>query len=406
MILLPCNHSSSFFAKLEVMSDQDLRENLIARLKQKYPAQLIKQKLAEHGSPLYLMSLDDVRAKYNALKQELPGVKHHYAIKCLPINEVVAAINKLDGYFDVATTGEIDLALSQGVRPEQMTHTHPMARRQDIAEALERGVKRFVFDSPSQIPMLKSFNGQAEFMLRIAVPNESAQINLSAKFGLDPLWAESCLEKAKQSGVDVVGVSFHAGSQMPSSNKMVEGIRVAHKIFQAAGEIGYQFKVLDIGGGFPAHYTKHIDELAEFCTPVRQILQELFPDIEVMSEPGRGIVADAAVSVSSVMGTAIRGGIPWYYLDDGAYGAYSGILFEHGDYPIVTMKEVENPDIAKTVAVLAGPTCDSVDVIAQEIELPELETGDVVLGLNMGAYSIATTTDFNFFPRAKVIFVD
>lgn len=388
------------------MTHTDVWPDLLTALTASHSVDSIKNAVHTHGSPLYLMSLHAIRAHYTELTTQLPMVRHHYAIKCLSLPEVITTIKNCDGYFDVATTGEIDRALACGVDPARIIHTHPMVRQQDVAEALDRGVNRFVFDSASQIPMLQKFNGRITLLLRIAIPNQEAQINLSAKFGLDPLWAEETLLSAKKASLDIVGVSFHAGSQMANSDKMCEGIRIAHKVFETAKNIGYVFRVLDIGGGFPAHYTKHVSSLKEFCKPVGELLNQLFDGVEILSEPGRGVVGDSAISVSSVMGVATRGGVPWYYLDDGVYGAYSGVIFEHGEYPIITLKQLENPEISLRSCVLAGPTCDSVDVIVQDIELPNLEAGDIVLGLNMGAYSIATTTEFNSFPRAKVIFVD
>ena len=165
-------------------------------------------------------------------------------------------------------------------------------------------------------------------------------------------------------------------------------------------------QILDIGGGFPAPYIRPVDSLADFCAPVGRALDELFPHgsgVTIMSEPGRGVSGPAMVSISHVLGVSERGGKPWYYLDDGVYGAYSGVICEHGEYPIVSLKELEQPNITLIDSVLAGPTCDSIDVIADAIPLPALEVGDVIIGINMGAYSVATTTDFNMFPRAKII---
>ena len=160
--------------------------------------------------------------------------------------------------------------------------------------------------------------------------------------------------------------------------------------------------VLDIGGGFPVAYTDQVTPIAEFCAPIRSALALLPAHVRVIAEPGRFIAAPAAIAISTVMGKAKRDGRWWYYLDDGLYGSYSGQLFDHAKYPVATLKQSDE----QFVSVLAGPTCDSIDVIDDNILLPELAIGDLVVGRMMGAYTWASATDFNFFPRAKVVVIN
>jgi ornithine decarboxylase len=376
-----------------------------AVLLKKYSTQHIRDYVTDHESPLLLLDLGVVQKNYNALVTNLPRIKHHYAVKCFYDADVLKTIHEMGGYFDVATKGEIELLESIGVMGDRCVHTHPITRPGDIDAALEFGITIFVFDNAFQIDTLAPYADRIKLLLRLAVPNEKAQINLSAKFGLDPIEVHDVLSRAKQVGLDVIGISFHAGSQMSDPDKMVEGIQLARRVFDQARDIGYEFTLLDIGGGFPTQYTKEITDVEEFCTPVSKALDELFPNIDLMSEPGRAVVGTSVVAVSRVMGISVRGGHTWYYLDDGIYGSYSGVLFEHGEYPVVSLKELDNPDIEMSPCVLAGPTCDSVDVFAEGIMMPDLVVGDIILGLNMGAYSAATTTDFNLFPRAKIVLV-
>jgi len=156
---------------------------------------------------------------------------------------------------------------------------------------------------------------------------------------------------------------------------------------------------LDIGGGFPVTIDQLNFSINDFCAPIRAALEQLDPTIALMAEPGRFIVAPAVMNVSSVMGQAIRAGKPWYYLDDGVYGSFSGILFDHGHYPIDAL----NPIGPRVESVLAGPTCDSIDVIHENIMLPKLDDGDLIITPMMGAYTSATATDFNFFKKANII---
>jgi len=172
-------------------------------------------------------------------------------------------------------------------------------------------------------------------------------------------------------------------------------------IVQARAE-GHGLSVLDIGGGFPAVYRSELPPIAEFCGPIRAALAALPPGMRIVAEPGRFIVASAGTSLSTVVGRAFRDGVWWFYLDDGLYGSYNGHIFDHADYDIRPLRD----DGSRVKAVLAGPTCDSIDVVKEGIELPMLEIGDVIVGSTMGAYTSSSATDFNFIRRAKVIAVN
>jgi ornithine decarboxylase len=166
--------------------------------------------------------------------------------------------------------------------------------------------------------------------------------------------------------------------------------------------MGHTPGILDIGGGFPVDYMQSCMPIEEFCAPIRAALKELPPSMRIIAEPGRYIAAPAAVSVTSVMGRAQRGGRWWYYLDDGLYGSYSGQVYDHATYPV----EALVPAGKTYPSVLAGPTCDSIDVINEHLELPRLDVGDLVVGRAMGAYTWASASEFNFFPRATVLALD
>jgi ornithine decarboxylase len=165
---------------------------------------------------------------------------------------------------------------------------------------------------------------------------------------------------------------------------------------------GHALGLLDIGGGFPVDYGAACVPIEEFCRPITAALSELTKEVRIIAEPGRYIAAPAAVGVASVMGRALRDGRWWYYLDDGLYGSYSGQLFDHAKYPV----EALVPTAATYPSVLAGPTCDSIDVIDEALDLPKLDVGDLILGRMMGAYTWATATDFNFFPKPTVLVLD
>jgi ornithine decarboxylase len=208
------------------------------------------------------------------------------------------------------------------------------------------------------------------------------------------------LELARSLGVKVRGLSFHVGSQVAEPKKYVEAIGVCAELIEQASASGLaNLALLDIGGGFPIAYGGTIQPIREFCRPIRQALKTLPRGVRVIAEPGRFIAGPSGTSISTVVGRAQREGRWWYYLDDGLYGSYNGQLYDHARYPI----DVPRRRGPTHPSVLAGPTCDSIDVVREDIPLPELQIGDLVVGRMMGAYTACSATDFNFIPRARIV---
>jgi ornithine decarboxylase len=360
----------------------------------------IRRLAARFGSPLLVVDCEQVRRQYRALRDALPGVDLHYALKPLPHASVVATLRDEGAFFDLATTGEVELVKAQGIAPERCIHTHPIKRDSDSLDALRFGVTTFVADNPDEIRKFARYRKRAELLLRVCFRSPTAVCDLSKKFGCDPGAVLGLIEQARRLGVRVRGLSFHVGSQATDPSKYIEAIQACTNLIAEALLAGLpSLEVLDIGGGFPVPYTDAVMPIDEFCAPIRAALAKLPKHVRVIAEPGRFIAAPAAIAVSSVMGKAKRDGRWWYYLDDGLYGSYSGQLFDHAKYPVAALRE--GGELFESV--LAGPTCDSIDVIDDNIVLPELEVGDLVVGRMMGAYTWASATDFNFFKRAKVV---
>lgn len=210
------------------------------------------------------------------------------------------------------------------------------------------------------------------------------------------------MAEADKLGLRIKGFSFHVGSQCADSSAHVAAIDQCAELFSRLHAEFPMLSVLDIGGGFPVAYEggKEI-EIADFCAPIVDALEQLPAGVHVIAEPGRYLVAPIATAISSVMGKASRGGKTWYYLDDGVYGNYSGQMFDGVIYPVSIFAEGE-----VSQSVLAGPTCDSIDVIRDKIQLPSLVEGDLVLGHMMGAYTKATATQFNSLREAKTLYLN
>jgi ornithine decarboxylase len=356
--------------------------------------------IAQHGSPLFLLDCAVVRRQYRSLQAALPGVGLFYALKPLPHPAVVAELRDLGGCFDVATSGEIKLVKSEGVAPERCIHTHPIKTDAEIRAALRFGIRNFVVDNPDELRKFRRHGSRAEVLLRLSFRDPTAVVDLSRKFGCEPAAVMPMLELARNLGVKVRGLSFHVGSQVAEPQKYVEAIGVCAELIEQAGASGLaNLDLLDIGGGFPIGYGGRMQPIREFCRPIRQALKRLPRGVRVIAEPGRFIAGPSGTSIATVVGRAQREGRWWYYLDDGLYGSYNGQLYDHASYPI----DVPGRRGPTHPSVLAGPTCDSIDVVREDIPLPELQIGDLVVGRMMGAYTVCSATDFNFIPRAGIV---
>jgi len=362
----------------------------------------IKHLAARYGSPLFIIDAARVRLQYRRLAAALPGVDLHYALKPLPHSSVVNTLQAEGAFFDLATNGEVELVRRLNVAPERCIHTHPIKRDSDIRTALAYGVNRFVVDNPDELRKFAKYRTRSSLLIRVSFSSPEARCDLSRKFGCDPESVPGLLRLAAELHIKIDGLSFHVGSQAAGPAMFVAAIARCGELLRMAAQMGHAPGILDIGGGFPVDYLQRSMPIEEFCVPIVTALKELPPSMRVIAEPGRYISAPAAISVSSVMGRALRGGRWWYYLDDGLYGTYSGQVYDHAAYPV----EALVPAGKTYPSVLAGPTCDSIDVINEHLELPELDVGDLVVGRAMGAYTWASASEFNFFPRATVLALD
>lgn len=361
---------------------------------------IIEELVTQHGSPLLLLDCQVVREQYQLLKHALPNVTLHFALKPLPHDTVVKTLRSEGASFDLASNGEVDMVRRQGVKPENTIHTHPIKRDSDIRYAMEYGCKRFVVDGINELEKFIPYKNDVTLFLRLSFPNADAFADLSKKFGCNVDAAIDILRKAYELGICINGLSFHVGSQTQDAQRYVFAIERCIELMANIRRVNLPvITALDIGGGFPVAYEDDAININVFCAPIREALAKVDSKIQLLAEPGRFIVGAAVMSVASVMGQAMRGGMPWYYLDDGVYGSFSGILFDHGHYPI----DVLNGNGPRVASVLAGPTCDSIDVIDENILLPKLNDGDLIITRMMGAYTSATATDFNFFKKANIV---
>ena len=360
------------------------------------------QKLAsEHGTPTLFLSANRIRESYRALRFALPSVEHYYAVKSNAETRVISILKEEGASFDVCTNGEIDIIRQCGIPPQKCLHTHPIKRDSDIRYALDFGIDLFVVDNEFELEKMAPFRDKATILVRMSIQNPACLVNLSQKFGVVPTQTFSLIMMAHQKGLRVKGISFHAGSQNESPAKYIEALEYCRDICRKAALSGIVLEIIDIGGGFPINYLTNVLPIQQFCQPINEYLNRYFSNYRIISEPGRFISGPSMFLATKVIGKSIRDGVRWYYLDEGVYGSFSGKIYDHADYPLFTSRTGKTHN-----SVLAGPTCDSIDVVYENIALPELQAGDVLIFDSMGAYTCASASTFNGFPKAKIVCID
>lgn len=367
----------------------------------------VRELVAQHGSPLLVLDCEQVRAQYRRLGAALPGVDLHFAIKALPHSAVIATLKVEDSYFDFSSRGELALLAALGVRPDRAINTHPIKQDRDIRESLQYGCETFVVDNPAEMQKLAPYRDQVSLLLRVGFRSADAEVDLAKKFGCAVDDVYPLLDLGKQLGLRMVGLSFHVGSQCGSPRAFVEAIDHCRQLIERAALSRLaDIRLLDIGGGFPVAYATKTQppNIESFCAPIREALARVPPQIRVTAEPGRFLVAPAIEAISTIVGKARRGDSFWYYLDDGVYGSFNGRVYDPTvRYPLHSVTQSSG---AHHTSVLAGPTCDSIDIIEENVWLPELQIGDLLVGSLMGAYTMGSASEFNSIPKTKILVVN
>lgn len=351
--------------------------------------------LAERfGTPLMAVSRSALIRNYETMRSELPGVEFFYAAKANPESIILKTLCEQGASVDVCSYREMQAALRAGFTPDMMIHTHPCKTAANLADCYAEGLRWFTFDNTSEIPKFASYAADVKLLLRLAASSTSSLINLSAKFGAAPEMAVDLIREAQRAGLKVRGLSFHVGSQCLCPDDFHKALILARRVWDEATAMGCELEVLDVGGGFPAPYRDEVMSLENYCRGLSDGLAATFGDlpIRIIAEPGRGLCAESSTLITSVLGKSVRHGLPWYIIDDGVYGAFSGKVYDHADFPLLA----EDADIrSNSPCVVAGPTCDSSDVVSTDQALPDLEIGELLLVPTMGAYSSASASGFN-----------
>lgn len=353
-------------------------------------------------TPFMVISLNKVQENYLYLKKQLPRVKVFYAMKANSTPEVLLQLANLGSNFDVASPGEMRALNALGISGSRMVYANPVKTLSGIKLANDLGVDKFTFDDESEIHKLASYAPGAKVLVRVRVENKDAVVNLNEKFGAAPMQALQLLQLAKDEGLTPAGICFHVGSQSLGADAYITALEMCRELFDKAEIQGMHLTTLDIGGGLPVPNEKvETVDVESMTDTLREKIDELFPDTEIWSEPGRFMCGTAVNLVTSVIGTKMRNGQPWYVLDDGLYGSFNGLMFDHWNFKMEMPAEKAQEKAVPSTFV--GPSCDSIDVVARDLPAPKLEIGDRITVPNIGAYSTSAATSFNGFPPADTI---
>jgi ornithine decarboxylase len=351
----------------------------------------------KYSRPFLILDNAIVREKARRFRAAMPRVRPHYAVKANPDRRVVKALLQEGCSFEIASTAELDLLLSLGVNAAEVFYSNPVRSRQAVAYAAAKGVEWYVVDSVDELRRVHEIKADAKTYLRIATPNIGSDWPLSGKFGAGASETREIILTAAKIGADLAGVTFHAGSQCRNPANWRVGIEKARATFDAMTKAGLKPRMLDIGGGFPVRHVKPIPSIEVIGEIVNEALKAFPDDVRVVAEPGRYLVSDAGYFVCRVIGTTTRAGKRWMHWDAGLFG---GVIETTEGLKYKIRTDRSGPD---TPWHVAGPTCDSVDVILRDEPLPsDLQEGDFIYIRNAGAYTTAYASEFNGFPLPEV----
>ena len=341
--------------------------------------------------PCLVVDLDVVRDNYRAFAKALPDSRLFYAVKANPAPELLSLLVSLGSCFDTASVPEIELVLAAGATADRISYGNTIKKERDIARAFALGVRLFAVDCKAEVEKVARAASNSRVFCRILSDCVGAEWPLSRKFGCEPAMAVEVLEHALKLGLEPYGVSFHVGSQQRNQHAWDRALASAAAVFRECGERGIELAMVNLGGGFPTKYLKNVPSVKTYGSAIFKALRKHFGNRipETIIEPGRGMVGNAGVIEAEVVLVSKKreeDDLRWVYLDIGKFGGLVETMDESIRYPIRTPRDGE----AMAPCVLAGPTCDSADVLYEKepYMLPVgLEIGDRVLIEGAGAYT-------------------
>lgn len=354
----------------------------------------------DYVQPVLVMSRQRLRDNARRFMAAMPRVRAHFAVKANADTEILQIFKEEGTCFEVASIAEIDAMVELGVNMETVFYSNPIKSPASIAHAAKSGLLWYCVDTPEEVAKIAAIKPDAKLYLRIEVSNEGSSWPLAGKFGATPNGVEAIIEAAKALDMKICGVTFHVGSQCCNIDNWVAGIGAAKKLFAKLSSQGFVPELLNMGGGYPLQFTGEEPTIEEIAVRINQELESIPEHIQVMAEPGRYFVGSAGCLVSQVVGTATRDDVRWVYLDTGIYG---GLMELTLDFPVIILSDRTGEPGLWT---MAGPTCDSIDVMGRHKLPANTAAEDFIYMPNLGAYCTTCACDFNGFPPPVMRMID
>ncbi|MFH1531479.1 MAG: type III PLP-dependent enzyme [Pseudomonadota bacterium] len=349
------------------------------------------------------LRFDEERIRANALSvgAGIPGCAGFYAVKANDTEEVLRILASLEIGFEVASIAELERVVRLGVPPWKIITSNPVKTDEFIRVAHQFGLEQYVVDCPDEVDKLARLLPGARIIVRLSVSNAHSQWPLSGKFGVEPADVVPMLQYAAERGLRPAGTTFHVGSQCVHPVAWSDALDECAEIWDAAREAGMELEILNLGGGYPSEYREPVPTVAEIEAVIARSVAALYPvGVKVQVEPGRYIVGDAGVFVTTCVATARREGVDWLFLD---LGVFNGLMESVAGIKYRFSVPGGGPVKSWTIA---GPTCDGFDVVDRGVELPEPAVGQEVLVHTAGAYTTVYASNFNGLPNPMVVWSD
>ena len=371
---------------------------------------IINHFLETHQSdqPFYIVNLKEVIQKINLWRDNLPNVEPFYAIKCNPDEVVIKLMASMGLSFDCASKNEIAKVISADVKPEKIIFANPCKLLQDIKYSRANDVDLMTFDSSHELYKIKLYHPSAKLIVRIQVDDSKSKCKFNCKFGVRLDEVKDLLQQAKFMDLDIMGVSFHVGSNCSDPTVFKTALRDCRQVYDIAKEMGFKLNLVDLGGGYLGNNDEQFLETAKI---INDSIDEYFADTEVkfMAEPGRYFVTSAYTLITSIINKKIIKNPDdpsdkhiIYYLSEGLYGSFNNIIFDHAKIELLPFNERNEKTYECTVY---GPSCDSIDRISSDSKLPDLSIGEIIYVVNQGAYSLASASSFNGFNERECKYI-